>query len=183
MPYEFADIAESNELKVAAARILTSTFLDKGNSAWPDLKSALAEVEECVDAPNFAIGLLEGGKLLGWVGLRPMYDKTWELHPLVVKTESQGKGIGALLLGEVERVARGRGLIGIMLGTDDEFSKTSLSQTDLSEGNLLREIEAIRNLDRHPFEFYKKCGYFIVGVAPNANGPRKPDIWMWKSLL
>ncbi|ENY3597990.1 aminoglycoside N-acetyltransferase AAC(6')-Ia, partial [Acinetobacter baumannii] len=29
---------------------------------------------------------------------------------------------------------------------------------------------------------YKKCGYMIVGIIPNANGKRKPDIWMWKDI-
>jgi aminoglycoside 6'-N-acetyltransferase I len=34
----------------------------------------------------------------------------------------------------------------------------------------------------HPYEFYQKLGYVIVGVIPDANGPGKPDILMAKSL-
>jgi aminoglycoside 6'-N-acetyltransferase I len=49
----------------------------------------------------------------------------------------------------------------------------------------LSHIANIRNLDEnnpHPFTFYQKCGYRIVGVLPDANGPRRPDIFMAKSL-
>jgi len=40
----------------------------------------------------------------------------------------------------------------------------------------------IRNLGRHPYEFYQKLGYVIVGVIPDANGLGKPDILMAKSV-
>ncbi|EPU1074472.1 aminoglycoside N-acetyltransferase AAC(6')-Ia, partial [Klebsiella pneumoniae] len=40
----------------------------------------------------------------------------------------------------------------------------------------------IKNIKNHPYEFYQKCGYSIVGVIPDANGKRKPDIWMWKKI-
>jgi len=178
---EFREIGESNELKVQAARILITAFGDLG-SAWPDLKSAMAEVEDCVDPPGLCVGLCEGDKLMGWVGLRPMYDKTWELHPLVVAPDAQRKGIGRLLAAEIEREAKARGLIGIMLGSDDDHFRTSLSQIDIDENNIFDQLRDIRNLSGHPFEFYRKCGYMVVGMVPNANGKRKPDIWMWKGL-
>ena len=40
----------------------------------------------------------------------------------------------------------------------------------------------IRNLNNHPYEFYLKVGFAIVGVIPDANGPGKPDIMMAKSV-
>jgi aminoglycoside 6'-N-acetyltransferase I len=179
--YEFREIGESNELKLQAAKILVTAFGERGSS-WPDMKSAMKEVEECADLPNLCVGLCEGDRLRGWVGLRPMYEKTWELHPLVVAPDAQGKGVGRLLMAEIERESKGRGLIGIALGTDDEHLRTSLSQVDIDESNIFDEIRGIRNLACHPYEFYKKCGYMIVGMIPNANGKRKPDIWMWKGI-
>lgn len=179
--FEFREIGESNQLKVQAARILTTAF-GKLGSAWPDMKSAMQEVEECVDLPNLCVGLCEGETLLGWIGLRPMYEKTWELHPLVVAPDAQRKGVGRLLVAEIERTAKARGLVGIVLGTDDEHFRTSLSQVDIGESNIFDQLRNIRNLAGHPFEFYRKCGYLIVGMIPDANGKRKPDIWMWKGI-
>jgi aminoglycoside 6'-N-acetyltransferase I len=112
-----------------------------------------------------------------------MYKQTWELHPLVVAKEYQNLGLGRRLLSELEAQAKAQGLIGIFLGTDDETYSTSLSQVTLTEANLWAEISRIKNLNHHPYEFYQRCGYMITGVVPNANGPGKPDIWMWKSLL
>jgi aminoglycoside 6'-N-acetyltransferase I len=34
----------------------------------------------------------------------------------------------------------------------------------------------------HPFLFYRKLGYTVTGVVPDANGPGKPDILMSKRL-
>ncbi len=70
-----------------------------------------------------------------------------------------------------------------MLGTDDEYNKTSLSDIDINENNIFEEINKIQNKNKHPYEFYQKNGYMIVGIIPNANGLRKPDIWMWKNIL
>ncbi len=182
MELEFYEIGSSEELMLKAAEVLCDTFNSLGNSHWPDLESSLKEVRECCAAPNICIGICERGEMLGWVGLRPMYAKTWELHPLVVSSRHQKGGLGRMLVAELEERARALGIIGIVLGTDDEQDQTSLSKIDIDSENIFREIAGIKNLSRHPFEFYKKCGYIIVGIIPNANGYRKPDIWMWKGL-
>jgi aminoglycoside 6'-N-acetyltransferase I len=69
----------------------------------------------------------------------------------------------------------------ILLGTDDEDGMTSLSNIDLFP-NPLAHVPDIRNLKGHPYEFYQKQGFVIIGVLPDANGPGKPDIYMAKSL-
>ena len=51
------------------------------------------------------------------------------------------------------------------------------------EDNIFDSIKNIKNINKHPYEFYQKNGYYIVGIIPNANGKNKPDIWMWKSLI
>ncbi len=40
----------------------------------------------------------------------------------------------------------------------------------------------IQNLRGHPYGFYEKQGFVIVGVMPDANGPGKPDILMAKRI-
>ena len=66
-------------------------------------------------------------------------------------------------------------------GTDDEFFQTSLSQGDLFE-DTFQKLRDIQNLRRHPYEFYQKQGFQIVGVLPDVNGYGKPDIFMAKPL-
>ena len=58
---------------------------------------------------------------------------------------------------------------------------TSLSNIDLYE-NLFEKITNIKNIKGHPFEFYQKMGYAIIGVIPDANGIGKPDILMAKQV-
>ena len=58
--------------------------------------------------------------------------------------------------------------IDIYLGSDDEFDKTTLANNLFDD--LYSKIKNIRNLERHPYEFYQKIGYQIVGVIPDANG-------------
>jgi aminoglycoside 6'-N-acetyltransferase I len=179
---QFCTISESEEWMSQAAHLLIGTFRELENYAWSDDESARKEVVECIQDPNVCIGLCEGNTLLGWIGLRPMYKTTWEMHPLVVDPQHQRQGIGRTLLEEIERIAKEKGIIGIVLGTDDEQFRTSLSQVTISRDNIWEEIKKIRNLRNHPYEFYEKCGYMIVGIVPNANGKNRPDIWMWKAL-
>lgn len=176
------ELSEKPALHEVAATVLMEAFLAKGNNAWPTLERARKTVDECIAVPNVCVGVLSNGTLAGWGGLRPMYKKTWELHPLVVAPAQQGQGAGRVLLQALEQRARTLGLIGIVLGSDDEFFETSLSQVDIKGGNALDELQRLTNVNHHPFEFYQKCGYSVVGMIPNANGKNKPDIWMWKDL-
>ncbi len=66
-------------------------------------------------------------------------------------------------------------------GADDEDNMTTLAGIDLYP-NVFEHIAKIRNLHGHPYEFYQKCGFVIVGVIPDANGPGKPDIYMAKRV-
>jgi|TARA_B100002003_G_C14066615_1_gene513268 aminoglycoside 6'-N-acetyltransferase I len=105
----------------------------------------------------------------------------WELYPLVVKPVSQGMGVGAALVADLEECIAARGGVTVTLGSDDETGLTSLSGIDLYP-DITEHIRNIRNLNRHPYEFYQKQGYVITGVVPDANGWGKPDIMMSKRI-
>lgn len=140
------------------------------------------EVESCLKDSNIAIIATINNNLVGFIGGIPQYYTTgWELHPIIVKKEHQFKGIGTLLIKALEKEILSRGGITVYLGADDEFNKTSLSNTNLWE-NLYQKIEDIKNIKNHPYEFYQKMGYKIVGVIPDANGYGKPDIIMAKRI-
>jgi aminoglycoside 6'-N-acetyltransferase I len=46
----------------------------------------------------------------------------------------------------------------------------------------LDRLRELRDLGGHPFEVYRRLGYEVVGVIPDANGFGRPDIYMAKSL-
>ena len=183
MQHSFCHIGESDDTIKKAAEILYITFTGADRNRWlKNQKEAFDEVKECVEKPNICIGIKTVDELIGWAGIRQMYEKTWELHPMVIKKEYQGKGYGRLLLTEIERMASLKEIIGLVAGSDDETNSTSLSEREINGGNIFDEIKNIKNYRNHPFEFYRKCGYTIVGVIPNANGQNKPDIWLWKDI-
>ncbi|MBN1260670.1 MAG: GNAT family N-acetyltransferase [Anaerolineae bacterium] len=166
-----------------AAALLVTGFREHWPLAWPDLEAALEEIQEMVTDENInRIAVDESGEVLGWIGGIPEYDgNAWELHPLVVRPDRQGLGIGRALVADLEAQVCARGGITIFLGTDDEDSMTTLADKDLYP-NVWDHIAAIRNVKGHPFEFYRKQGYVIVGVIPDANGFGKPDIIMAKRV-
>ena len=165
------------------ARLLVEGFRDTGSEAWTDLEDARTEVMESFQPGRITrIAIDQDGTVQGWIGGIEQYDgHVWELHPLVVRLDSQRKGVGrALVLDLEEQVAR-RGGITIMLGTDDENSRSSVGGVDLYP-DVLGRVREIHNLRRHPFEFYQKVGFEIVGIIPDANGFGKPDILMAKRV-
>jgi aminoglycoside 6'-N-acetyltransferase I len=165
----------------ATADLLHRVFLANPN-AWPTFESALAEVEESFGAGRISLIAQNAGKMLGWIGGIEQYDgHVYELHPLVVDPLHQRRGIGTALVEAFEREVRARGAVTIWLGTDDEDGRTSLSGIDLYP-DVLAKLGAIQNLNTHPYEFYLKNGYSIVGVIPDANGFGKPDIYMAKRV-
>ncbi len=175
------DPADADRLEQAAEALLLG-FATMAPDAWPDLESARAEVHEALAPDRLALGAYDGdGRLLGWIGAQPAYARVWELHPLVVHPQAQRQGVGRRLVAALEAAVRERGALTLYLGTDDEAGLTSLTGVDLYR-DTWSHLAGIRNLGGHPFEFYQKCGYAIVGVVPDANGPGRPDSMMAKRL-
>lgn len=166
------------------AALLVAGFAGSAPGHWPDLASGEEEVRESFAEGRLSlVALDEGGSALGWIGGISQYDgHVWELHPLVVAPAHQGAGVGRALVAALEARVRERGGLTITLGTDDESNQTSLSGVNLFP-DPWPHIAHIRNLRRHPYEFYLKQGYVITGVVPDANGLGKPDILMAKSLV
>lgn len=171
------------QLITQVAALLVAAFKEHWPDAWPDMASALETVQESFGADHISrIAIDEDGTILGWIGGISDYDgNVWELHPLVVSPEHQGQGIGTALAADLEAQVQARGALTIMLGSDDDDNQTTLSGVDLYT-NLPEQIAQLKNLNRHPYEFYQKLGYTIVGVVPDANGRGKPDIIMAKRI-
>lgn len=153
--------------------------------AFPQAYSNCSEAEicKCLGEDRVAVAAIDGETLLGFVGAIPQYGITaWELHPLVVDEKYRSQGIGTILCFTLEGILKEKGCLTIYLGSDDENNSTTLSNTNLFQ-DTFQKIRNIKNMNEHPFEFYEKNGYQIVGVIPDANGIGKPDIWLAKSLV
>ena len=174
---------ENDALVQQAAQLLMDAFREHWVDAWPTLEEGLQEVHEMLEAERICRAAIdEDNNLLGVIGGIPQYDgHVWELHPLAVQPSMQGRGIGKLLVEDLEQQVHLRGGLTITLGSDDEDNMTSLSNVDLYE-NLWEKIRDVRNFKRHPYEFYQKLGYVITGIVPDANGIGKPDIIMSKKV-
>lgn len=165
------------------ATLLLESFREHWSDAWPDMDSALQEVKASLGTDRISrIAVNEQGDVIGWIGGIKQYNgNVWELHPLVVRSDCQGQGIGRTLVRDLEDQVRERGGLTLWVGTDDEDNMTTLSGVNLYP-NVLEKIVNIKNLRCHPYEFYQKVGFVIVGVMPDANGAGKPDIYMAKSV-
>ena len=169
------------EIVRQAALLLVEGFKDDWPDAWPSVDAALEEVRESLGDERISrVALDEDGAAAGWIGGIASYGgNVWELHPLVVRPDIQRRGIGRALVADLEARVRERGGLTLWLGTDDESGMTSLSGVDLYP-NVLEHLANIRNLRGHPYGFYQRLGFSLIGVMPDANGPGKPDIYMAK---
>jgi aminoglycoside 6'-N-acetyltransferase I len=178
------DLAGDDPDRLAqAAALLVDGFSDTGSGAWRTQEAALVEVRESLEQDRISrVAVDEAGDVLGWIGAISSYEShAWELHPLVVRRDRRGRGIGRALVADLEDQVRRRGGLTLYLGTDDENGRTSLTGIDLYP-DVLRTLGGLRNLRDHPFSFYQAVGFAVVGVIPDANGFGKPDILMAKRV-
>lgn len=162
-----------------AAHLLYVGFQGTGTDFAATRAAAQAEVAAFREPERIArLALNSQGQVVGWIGgLLEGYPYGWELHPLVVDPAHQRQGIGRALVADLIAQVRQRGGTMIWLGTDDENGRTSLGGIDLYP-DPLQHLARIQNIGDHPFEFYRKQGFVLAGVLPDANGFGKPDILM-----
>jgi aminoglycoside 6'-N-acetyltransferase I len=166
----------------AQAAALLVEAMAHAPSAWRDLRQASAEVETFLaNDERLAIAAIEDGAVQGWIGAIRHSPQAWELHPLAVRPDRQGHGIGSRLVRALEERARGEGVLTIWLGTDDDFGGTNLFGAELYP-DVLSRLQTLAPAGRHPFVFYRKLGYAVVGVLPDASGFGMPDILMAKRI-
>ena len=177
---EIVDLARRQELTSEVAQMLLEGFRDRWPSAWPDLVSATAEVEESLGGDRISLVAVESDGPAGWIGAHKTYDHAWELHPLVVSESLRERGVGRMLVAALESRIADAGGATIYLGTDDQDGSTTVSGIDLYPDPLahLSRVEG-----DHPFGFYRRLGYAVVGIIPDASGPGQPDILMAKRIV
>ena len=132
-------------------------------------------IAEAFAADSIARVALEAGQPIGWIAAKPAWDGVWELHPLIVAIEHQQRGHGRRLVRAIERLASAAGGLTMTLSTSDSVGATSLSGVDLYDDPLGR-LAAIEVRIPHAVEFWRRVGYHIVGVVPDAEGIGVPSI-------
>jgi aminoglycoside 6'-N-acetyltransferase I len=155
-------------------------------AAFPGWKASIdearEEVRESFEPNHISLVARSGDDILGWVGAIPAYDYAWELHPLAVREDTRGTGIGKALVAALEERVRERGALTLYLGTDDDGPTpgTSAGDVDLFPDPLVHAAKL--EVFAHPTAFYRRLGFVVVGLIPDANGPGKPDILMAKRI-
>lgn len=179
---QIINVPDDNNIRAQMAHILVLGFREHWD-AWSTVAEGLTEIQDIVQKGFVRVALEDdGATVLGWIGGLPEYDgNVWELHPLVVDPAHHKQGIGRALVLDLEEQVKARGGLIVRLGSDDEDDMTSLSGVDLFD-DLPEKIRTIQNFKGHPYEFYSKLGYVIIGVVPDANGRGKPDIIMGKRV-
>jgi aminoglycoside 6'-N-acetyltransferase I len=179
MSFVIHDLAPDDAAAIEeAATLLLTAFPGR----TPTLPEARREVVEALIADRLCLTARVRGSVLGWVGGIPQYSHAWELHPLVVREDRRGRGIGRALVTALEERVRQRGGLTLYLGTDDDgpLPRTSAGGIDLYPDPLGHAARL--ETTAHPVGFYRRVGFTVVGLIPDANGPGKPDILMAKRI-
>jgi aminoglycoside 6'-N-acetyltransferase I len=164
-----------------AARLLHAAFSPLG--AWRTMAEAQREVIESIGVDRVSrVALNAEGAVIGWIGAIREYDGlVWQLHPIVVDERRRRHGVGRALVLDLETILMARGALTLWAGSDDLAGETSLSAVDLYSA-LPKTLDTIRTWGRHPLPFYRRLGFHVIGVMPDANGPGRPDIFVGKRL-
>ncbi len=165
------------------AQLIVAAFAVDYPDAWPTVESALEELDTLEHEGAAALVAFDvSGAPAGVVGALPMYDgHVWEVHPLAVRPDLHGQGIGRALMMALEARAAQSAVSTLFVASDDESGTTSLGGADLYPDPLTHLVK-LENRRGHPLGFYRKLGYVVVGVIPDANGFGKPDILLTKRV-
>lgn len=175
----FAALTDRQKEEAATVLMLA---LQHVPSAWHDSASARAEVAQFFGNPErMAVAALDGERLVGWIGALMDYDHGWELHPLVIDPSYQRCGCGTLLVRALETMAARAGIGTLWLGTDDDFGGTNIFGEDLYP-NVLKRMSRLAAARGHPFTFFQRMGFAVVGALPDVNGAGRHDILMAKRV-
>src|SRR5712692_1668238 len=76
------------------AELLIEGFKQAAPAAWPDLESALTEVRESFGQDRISrVAFDDEPGAVGWIGgIRHYNGHAWEIHPMVVRSDSRGRG-------------------------------------------------------------------------------------------
>ena len=182
MQFKIEDLSATDAARIdGAAALLHAAFSPLG--VWTTMAEARDEVVVSISGEKISrVAVGSDGVVLGWIGAMPEYDGlVWQLHPIVVDEAHRRHGIGRALMQDLEAMLIARGGLTLWAGSDDLAGETSLGGIDLYPA-LPAAFTDVKSWGRHPLPFYRRLGFQIIGVMPDANGPGRPDIFLGKRL-
>jgi aminoglycoside 6'-N-acetyltransferase I len=182
LDFTIQDLSATHSARMEdAARLLHAAFSPLG--AWTTIAEAREEVLDSIGEDRVSrVAIGTGGAVLGWIGAIREYDGlVWELHPIVVDETWRRRGVGRALVQDLEAILTARGGMTLWAGSDDLAGETSFGGVDLYSA-LPDAFHSVRSWGHHPLPFYRRLGFHVIGVMPDANGPGRPDIFLGKRL-
>jgi aminoglycoside 6'-N-acetyltransferase I len=182
MDFTIEDLVATDGPRIEeAARLLHVAFSPLG--VWTTIADARQEVLDSLSSDRISrVALSTEAAVIGWIGAIREYDGlVWQLHPIVVDEEWRRRGVGRALVLDLEAIVSARGGLTLWAGSDDLVGETSLGGIDLYSA-LPGVFAEVHSWGRHPLPFYRRLGFHIIGVMPDANGPGRPDIFLGKRL-
>jgi aminoglycoside 6'-N-acetyltransferase I len=158
------------------SEILRVSFADFAPAWLPTLEAARETVLESFGPDRISrVSLDDEGEVAGWIGGEHAYGRLWELHPLVVAPSQRRRGVARELVADLARLVAARGALTLQVSTSDETDRTSMFGVDLYR-DPLEALRQLRSTREHPLDFYRRVGFTLVGVEPDAEGPGMPSI-------
>ena len=176
------DLSASDSARIEeAANLLHTAFSPLG--VWATMAEARREVLDSIGADRISrVARRDDGAVIGWIGAIREYDGlVWQLHPIVVDEKNRRFGVGRALIQDLEAILTARRALTLWAGSDDLAGETSLGDVDLY-ADLPEKLHAVQSWGGHALPFYRRLGFQIIGVMPDANGPGRPDIFLAKRL-
>lgn len=172
-----------NSAEIAAVgAVLVAGFADR-SPAWPTLADAIREVVAYSADHQISLVATIDQTIVGWISATPQYQNFgWELHPLVVSPQYQYRGVGSALVTELCSTLAARGATTLYAWSDDESLSTSLGGIELWP-DPLHHLTSFVPSARHAGGFYRKQGFVLCGILPDANGRGKPDILFTRRIV
>ena len=182
MHFTIEDLTAADDVRIEdAAKLLHAAFSPLG--VWSTVGEAREEVLQSLGADRISrVARATNGAVIGWIGAIREYDGlVWQLHPIVVDEAMRRQGVGRALVLDLEAILTARGALTLWAGSDDLAGETSLGAVDLYSA-LPEAFDSVRSWGNHPLPFYRRLGFHVIGVMPDANGPGRPDIFLGKRL-
>lgn len=179
---EIRDLRDVGSLVIDTAQTLSAAFATGYEPyAWQTLQSAEAEVRESLADGHLSVIAVDGDLVIGWIGgIRRYRGYTWELHPLAVHPEWQGRGVGRALVTALEQRVYAAGGRNIWLTTDDVIGSTTIYGQDIYP-DVLAQLARMQDRGSR-ISFYLRLGYTITGCIPDARAPGHHELIFCKRL-